>query len=573
MSLFRRAIAAAARHKLPLFLVLIWSYFLQWHPAYPNPNEVVRLYLTRAIVDDGTFAIDGQMRRFGDVEDKSQHKGRFHNDKAVGLSFLAVPIYLVLKLFDKDPPMATLRHATWLALVILPSLFLLFALRRTLRRHLAMSPIWGDALLTTYALGTLAFTFSTLVFGHQPTAVFLFLAFFVVTQIRAGERTPRAALLAGALGGIAVMLEYTSFPPFVIIFALATVRRNIWLYALGAAPAFALIMIHNAIAFDSPFTTGYSRLAVESFRAVHATGLIGVSTPKWEAFAGSFFEPARGLFFYSPFLLLAIPGFVLLFRRREMRAEGIVCTAIFIFYAYFISSFGYWQSGGSVGPRHLTPLVPFLIVPVAATLRWIATRAVPALRAALAAPVFALFAIGILTVVLTSIPWPYPAFGFTNPLTQVGLLFWRQGYLPPSLGTAVGLDQGTAAFLFFVLLAIALAIVLHALRENLTTRTGLAAGVAAAAIGILGFAAYTNLNPRPEETAARTNHALASIVRLVDKDRAGYRSPDARRANANLARGPDSASEQLVGEVHAQNGQWQEALKRYLRAAQTAAVR
>jgi hypothetical protein len=364
------------------------------------------------------------------------------------------------------------------------------------------------------------------------------------------------------------MLEYTSFPPFLIIglFALATVRRRIWLFALGAAPAFALIMIHNAIAFDSPFTTGYSKLATESFRAVHATGLIGVSTPKWEAFAGSFFEPARGLFFYSPFLLLALPGFALLLRRREIRAEGLVYTTIFLFYAYFISSFGYWQSGGSVGPRHLTPLVPFLIPPVAATLRWIATRTVPFVRVALAAPAFALFAVAILTVVLTSIPWPYPAFGFTNPLTQVGLLFWRQGYLPPSLGTSLGLSQFAAALVFFALLAIALAILLHALREQLSAWKGMATGVAAAAIAVIVFTAYINLNPRPEETAGRTNHALSSIVRLVDKDRAGYRAPEARRANETLARGPDAASEQLLGEIHAQNGQWQEALARYRNA-------
>ena len=132
MTAVQSAVRELRARPLPLALGLVFVaqiYFFQWHPGYPNPNEVVRLYLTRAIVDEGTFQIDGMIKKFGDVEDKSAFKGHFYCDKAPGVSFAAVPVLAVAKLFG-DVDMKTARHLSWLAVIALPSLLLLLALWR-----------------------------------------------------------------------------------------------------------------------------------------------------------------------------------------------------------------------------------------------------------------------------------------------------------------------------------------------------------------------------------------------------------------------------------------------------------
>jgi hypothetical protein len=79
----------------------------------------------------------------------------------------------------------------------------------------------------------------------------------------------------------------------------------------------------------------------------------------------SFFSPLRGLFTLSPILMLAIPGIVLAWRAKVARREIGVAAASLLLYTYFTSSFSYSSWGWTTGPRHMTSLVPFLILPVA----------------------------------------------------------------------------------------------------------------------------------------------------------------------------------------------------------------
>ena len=44
-------------------------------------------------------------------------------------------------------------------------------------------------------------------------------------------------------------------------------------------------------------------------------------------------------------------------------------------YAYFTSAFSYDSWGWTPGPRHLTPLVPFLLLPAGLAIAWLEARA------------------------------------------------------------------------------------------------------------------------------------------------------------------------------------------------------
>jgi len=84
-----------------LCVIVGYGFFLPFFPLNPNPNETSRLYLTMAVVDDGSVAIDGPMQRYGGVWDRARCGDRFCSDKAPGLSVLAVPAYAAARVGAK----------------------------------------------------------------------------------------------------------------------------------------------------------------------------------------------------------------------------------------------------------------------------------------------------------------------------------------------------------------------------------------------------------------------------------------------------------------------------------------
>jgi hypothetical protein len=79
--------------------------------------------------------------------------------------------------------------------------------------------------------------------------------------------------------------------------------------------------------------------------------------PIWNGLYGLLASSGKGLFLYSPPLLLAVAG-VILFARRH-RHQAFIFLAIPALYLIVYGSKGVWHGGGW-GPRYLVPVVPFL---------------------------------------------------------------------------------------------------------------------------------------------------------------------------------------------------------------------
>jgi len=71
-------------------------------------------------------------------------------------------------------------------------------------------------------------------------------------------------------------------------------------------------------------------------------------------------SPGKSLFVYSPLLLLALPGTLLLLRRRG--CEAILLLALAAGNVALFACWYDWGVGVSWGPRFLVPLVPLLLV-------------------------------------------------------------------------------------------------------------------------------------------------------------------------------------------------------------------
>jgi len=358
-----------------------------YHPGLRSPNELCRLWQTRAIVEHGTLSLNQTLRDHGWVGDLSVMNGRLYPSKAPLLSFLAVPLYKALSLLGgghkEAVPELPLVYFSRLFLTVLPTLGMLGLMRRFLLTY--VSAAVADGVTCVYALGSLAFSYSLLFMSHQTAAVLLFCSFYSMWQPVEGEWKVRWYLLAGGAAGAAVMAEYTAalgvialalygglslgWQPLSLGQRRERLVRAATCFVLGALPFIASLMAYHTVCFGSPFETGYKHLFDAAYQPWHLGGFLGIRYPDPSAFALSFFSPLRGLFTHSPFLLLAFPGLWVLHKSTQDlpvdRALLWMTLTLFLCYTYFTSSFAYASWGWTTGPRHLTGLVPFLALPVA----------------------------------------------------------------------------------------------------------------------------------------------------------------------------------------------------------------
>jgi hypothetical protein len=475
-------------------------------PATRSPNELCRLAQTRALVDFHTVEINEVLRRYGRVGDLSRVDERipqgiaphYFPSKAPLLSYLAVPVYAVLEALHggEGPAVPELQLVFFgrLFCTILPALLLLFPLRRFLEAHFEEGV--AAALLVAFALGTVCFPYAELFMSHGLTAVLLFLVYFVLWQHRRGERGIAAFAMAGLLAGIAVATEYTAalaLPALAVYALLTTAKENRIRGALlgiaGTLPAAIFLGWYHQRCFGSPLETGYKHLNDAGYQHWHVGGFLGIGLPQGEAFWRSLFDPLRGMFVVSPFLLLGLPGLYLLGKREGMRADRNLAVAQVLAYLYFTSSFAYDSWGWTTGPRHLTPLAVFMLLPAGETVRWcIAKGEAPAGACA------ALLGLSIVnTSLLTQVN--YISDCVRNGVHRLALPLLLSGHFPNSPLSILGLPNPWAWLPEGLALLGAVALVFHGL---LRTRNAWLVGTAIGVVlGGLLFAVHGAIPPGP----------------------------------------------------------------------------
>jgi hypothetical protein len=59
---------------------------------------------------------------------------------------------------------------------------------------------------------------------------------------------------------------------------------------------------------------------------------------------------------------MTIPGIVLLFRKKNLRAELLFAAAVSLIFLMLIASIHAWYGGSAPGPRYLVPAYPFMFL-------------------------------------------------------------------------------------------------------------------------------------------------------------------------------------------------------------------
>jgi hypothetical protein len=283
----------------------------------------------------------------------------------------------------------------------------------------------------------------------------------------------RPALL-GFFAGLAVCCEYPSVPAAAIVcigwmVSRRPALREIAVAALFALPPLVALAHFHEAAFGAPWSTPYSHLENAYFVRDIAPGVLGISIPTWERIWGSLFAPYLGLFFWAPWSALAVGLLPFLWRRGG--APERVAVLVVAYYLVFQITHALWRSGWTVGPRYITPLVPFAIVCVGLGL----TRFRNALPLFAGAGGASIAATGLASLVCQGFPLEV-----YNPLVEVVGPLLAHGYVPRNLLQLAGVPGLWSALPAFAALALGAALLFR-----MTSGRSLAIACAVAACLVL----------------------------------------------------------------------------------------
>jgi hypothetical protein len=422
-----------------LFALLWGSYAYVHQRDYRAATPVSRLDLLHALFTHRTFCIDA----YNNTGDRALYNGRYYSDKAPGGAAVALPGFALATVLWRLGGGDIESEAGWLFtswVATACSMGLLTALGGVcLFRLLCRWSSARAALVTTLGifLGAAPFPYATQMFTHGMVVglIALMLWWLRVAPGEAPEVPQRHLVLAGLAAGLALASEFTAG---LVLYALGLLVLDRDLkpalrFAWAAVLPLCLVPLYSWICFENPFVIGYSHQA--SYDPMRE-GLYGIREPSFKTMLELTVGPCRGLFFWSPFLLLALAGYGRVHPLNRKVFWLVFWTPLLQLVA--LSGYFDWKAGPTLGPRYLAPALPLLAIPAA-----LAVQAYPRVGTGL----------GALSIVLTggaTLITAAPDYDPNPLLTQHLPRLWR-GEFSYTLGEMAGLPPTLSVWLLVLL--------------------------------------------------------------------------------------------------------------------------
>lgn len=320
--------------------------------VYTRSDPSGSLLVAQTIIQDGTVKVDvceaADPRRPFHWQ-FAQHNGHCYYQFPLGTSLLATPFVAIANLWGMDMFCHEQESILqgWLAPLTVSVISLLIYSLSRFRFGSYRSTIF--AVLFVFGT-TLASSCGAALWSFNCELIFMMIALHCLLSISDGHgsRTLCPLLLGGAL-----FFAYLSRPSALVFIAgcggvlffknLSAVWKTLATLCVLFL-AFIMFSIHEFGLLVPPY--------------YQLTRLGGAAT-FWTALLGNTVSPSRGLFVFSPFLLLLLIFSLIHFRWNIL---NLFAYGWIVLNLVAVSHFPHWWGGGSFGPRLLTDVVPAFLL-------------------------------------------------------------------------------------------------------------------------------------------------------------------------------------------------------------------
>ena len=376
-----------------LLFVASSSLYFATTSGITSSNDGSHYALVRTMAENRSFAL----KQFDDYAEGNDvaitEDGRLFSDRPPGTALLGTLFYSAGNWLPGSPAALPSRHDAgnprMVLLMMLPvwagagTVVLLYAVMR----ELALSRAAALTASLMFALGTIHWKYSSVLFSHALSSFLVILSLFLT--IRVGRRRDvhwGNSLLLGIILGYSVLVEYSNALLVLIVMGYLLWQQRPFSFGklitlfgpliAGGLFSAAFLAFYNNVNFGSPFRLSYA-FAINypwagsfstTFDYPLAAGLRALlywgSGDGW--CNGTCYN--QGIFLLSPLFLLAIPGWLPYWRKARM--ECILTTAVFLVYLLLFAkhrtSHGFTADG-----RYLVPFLTLLLIPIGFTFEWL----------------------------------------------------------------------------------------------------------------------------------------------------------------------------------------------------------
>jgi hypothetical protein len=372
-----------------LLFVGISSLYFATTSGITSSNDGSHYALLRTLVKNQSFALE-EFDDFAEGNDIAINEdGRLFSDRPPGTALLGTLFYRAAGwLPDPSAPLPS-RHdfgnPQLLFVMLLPvwagagTVVLIYAFMRVL----ALSRAASLTASVMFALGTVHWKYSSVLFSHALSSFLVILALYLTIRIARQTKVHwGSALFLGFVLGYSVLVEYSNALLIAIVGLTLlwyqhpfTLRKFLTLFGplvAGGLISAIFLAFYNATNFGNPARLSYAYAVnypwassfLTTFNYPLAAGLRALlvwgSGDGW--CNGTCYN--QGLLLLSPMLILVIPGWFLYWRKA--REACILTTAVFLVYLLLFSlhrtSHGFTADG-----RYLVPFLGLLAIPLGFT--------------------------------------------------------------------------------------------------------------------------------------------------------------------------------------------------------------
>jgi len=215
-----------------------------------------------------------------------------------------------------------------------------------------------------YGFTTMAWAYSSTAMSVILVSMTVLLSFYFYRKFVKNQNF-FSLIFCGFSLGASVLVRYDSFIIVVIIlvFLIGTILKN--KSKLKNLTCLLIPLFFCAIIFMGINYIQFGTFLEYGFKS-ESGSLVGNTSPIHVGVFGLLFSPGAGLFIFSPILFTIFVSFFDFYKKDK--SSFLIFSAYFVSMLVFFGNLETWHGFVSWGPRYLLPVIPFLLIPLAASI-------------------------------------------------------------------------------------------------------------------------------------------------------------------------------------------------------------